>query len=81
VQEFIRKYKVSLLLVERTAFAPEYLTRDAWIMQYQPQAEEAIERLKQQSIPAMAKLMKSCAVLETEDYVVLDGECILKASP
>jgi hypothetical protein len=81
LQEFIHKYKVSLLLVERRAFTPEYLSRDAWIMQYQPQAAEAIERLKQQSTPAIAKLMKSCAVLETEDYVVLDGECILKASP
>jgi hypothetical protein len=81
VQEFVRKYKVSLLLVERRAFTPEYLSRDAWIMQYQPQAAEAIEQLKQRSIPAIAKLMESCAVLGTEDYAVLDGECILKASP
>jgi hypothetical protein len=79
LKDYIRKYDVSFLLVERRAFSPEYLARDSWIMQYQPAAGEAIEKLKNGVVPALQKVMTSCAAFESEDYVVLRAECVLNA--
>jgi hypothetical protein len=81
LQSFIMKYKVKFVLIERNAFTPEYLSRDTWMMQYQPAANKAIEELKAGSVPALQRLMASCAAFENEDYVLLNAECILAASP
>lgn len=80
-QDVIRKYNISFFLVEWSAFSPGYLSRDPWIMQYQPSVGEAIEMLTQDGKPAISRLMKSCAVFETDDFVVLDAACILRTSP
>jgi len=79
VQGFIRKYGVSLWLLERTSFTPEYVSRDTWIKQYQPEANEAVHRLKKGEVPALAAFMDRCSVYEDMHFVVLDARCILQA--
>jgi len=79
VQGFIRKYGVSLWLLERTSFTPEYVSRDTWIKQYQPEANEAVHRLKKGEVPALAAFMGRCSVYEDMHFVVLDARCILQA--
>ena len=80
LQSFIRKYEVTYLLVDREAFAPDYLAHDKWVMQYQPAAQEAIGRLRQGVEPACSRLMDRCSVLETNGMVLLSAECVLKAA-
>jgi len=80
LQSFIRKYEVTYLLVDREAFAPDYLAHDKWVMQYQPAAQEAIGRLRQGVEPACSRVMDRCSVLETNGMVLLSAECVLKAS-
>ncbi len=79
VQGFIRKYGVSFWLLDRRAFTPEHVSRDTWIKQYQPEANEAVHRLKKGELPALAAFMDRCSVYENARSVVLDARCILKA--
>ena len=79
---FIKKYGIDFWLLDRAAFTPEYLTngswQSSWIRQYQPAATEATDRLKQGTVPALARVMKRCAVVETEKFILVGGECIVK---
>ncbi|MBE9125820.1 MULTISPECIES: hypothetical protein [unclassified Coleofasciculus] len=84
VKSFIEKYGVDFWLLERNAFTPEYIANPGswtsrWIRQYQPAATEALERLEEGTVPALAKVMPRCSVLETENFVVVDTDCIRKA--
>ena len=73
---FMRKYGVKFWLLERTAFKPEYIADNKWIKQYQPAANTAIAKLQHLGVPVLSKLMKSCAVFETESLALLKAECI-----
>ena len=76
VRYLIQTYGVDFLLVKRTAFTPQYVATDDWIRQFQPAAEEALARLKRGIIPALAKVIERCYILETKDLIVLQAECI-----
>jgi hypothetical protein len=80
LQNFIRKYGIDYLLVDRESFTPEYLTHDRWISQYQPAAVEAAARLRQGVAPALSRLIERCSQLETNGMVLVSAECVLKAS-
>lgn len=76
LQSFIKKYGVTHLLVDRNAFTPEYAAGDKWIAQNQPAAKE---RLQQGVAPALSKFMDRCAVLKTDDMVLIAAECVMNA--
>ncbi len=80
LQNFIRKYGVDYLVVDRQAFDPDYLD-DKWIRQFQPAAEAARSRMGQGQEPALARLMDSCAVATDRKFVVISAECVLGAQP
>ena len=71
---FIHKYGVNFWLLDRAAFRPEYIANN-WIKQYQP-AAVAMAKLKQGTTPALLKLMKRCAVFQTQSLVLLETRCI-----
>ena len=75
VKDFIQKYHVTFWLLERSAFLPEYLTKNTWLQQYQPAAQQANANL-QKALPVLATLMNSCAVFETDNLVLIKTECI-----
>ena len=60
--------------------AADYLSGDKWIMQYQPAAKEAVARLKQGTEPALSRLTDRCAVLKTDDVVLIAAECVMNVS-
>ncbi|MGV0105524.1 Glycosyltransferase RgtA/B/C/D-like domain-containing protein [Nostoc sp. DSM 114160] len=75
VKDFIQKYHVTFWLLERSAFLPEYITKNTWLQQYQPAAQQANANL-QKTLPVLATLINSCAVIETDNLVLLKTECI-----
>ena len=79
IKEFIQKYHVTFWLLERSAFMPEYITKNTWLQQYQPAAQEANAKL-QKALPVLATLINSCTVLETDNLVLLKTECIKTVS-
>lgn len=75
IKDFIQKYHVTFWLLERSAFIPEYITKNTWLQQYQPAAQQANAKL-QKALPVLATLINSCAVFETDNLVLLNTECI-----
>jgi hypothetical protein len=80
LQNFIRKYGITFLMVDRKAFSSHYIERDSWMQQYQPAAAEALNKIEHGIVPALSRLMTTCAVFEGEEYVVLSSECILNSA-
>lgn len=78
VQDFIRKYKVDFWLIYRPELTLDYLMKNKWLNAFKPVTPEAIVKLKQGKTPALAKIMNRCSVLDTEDYMVVPTDCIMK---
>ena len=79
VQRFIQKYRVSFLLLDSSAFTPQYLTSDRWRRQHEPAVSEAVANLEKGTIPALAQVSDRCSVLQTEGLILLQAQCILDA--
>jgi len=79
LQQFVRDYRVGFFLVDRDAFEPGYVLSDKWLMQYRPAARNAIDHLSNGAVPALAKLVDRCSVLETNNMKLIPSDCILKA--
>jgi hypothetical protein len=81
LQSAIRDYGVDYWLVDRKAFTPRYLSKKGndWLLQFQPQADQARRSLETGVVPAIVPLMKSCAAVKTDEIVLLDAACILRS--
>src|SRR5262249_27130297 len=80
LQNFIKKYQIDFLLIEREAIDPNHLAKDRWLKLYQPATDEAVAALRQGITPALKRLCEQCEVVQTEDHIVVAADCILKAS-
>ncbi|MBD2459443.1 hypothetical protein H6G89_00155 [Oscillatoria sp. FACHB-1407] len=80
VKNLIKQYGINFFLIdtdtEINAFTPKYFRQNPWLMEHQPEADEAIARLQQPRKPALLRLIKPCSVLNTEASVVVDARCI-----
>lgn len=74
VKDFIEKYRITYWLLERSAFTSEYVADNNWLQQYQKAAQQAIINL--QNPPILSTLTDSCAVLKTNNLVLLKSECV-----
>lgn len=81
LQAVLRRYRIDYLLLDRRALTPAYLRQDIWLWQYQPAAGNAVQSLQQGQRPAVERLLKVCASIQTEQVVVLDAPCLLRAKP
>ena len=73
----IEKYNINLWLISKNAFAVEYLARNSWLQQFQPETNQAIETLSNQQKPILENYSNLCTILETEKHNVLDANCLL----
>ncbi|MGB7441093.1 MAG: hypothetical protein WA919_08510 [Coleofasciculaceae cyanobacterium] len=76
VDNFIQTYGVDFWLLDKGAFLPEYLSNNKWVQQYQPAANQALQKLKQGKKPVLAQIMESCRAFETQALFVLKAACI-----
>ena len=76
VRELIKKYGIDLWLIDRGAFSGEYIAANRWLRQY-PVAAEAIASLSDGSQPALAALVESCSVFQSDRFLVLEADCII----
>ncbi|MGF1479037.1 MAG: hypothetical protein ACFB4I_06050 [Cyanophyceae cyanobacterium] len=79
VQRFIQQYEVDFWLLEDNTFTLSYLNEgeNKWLKQYQLATAEAVDSLTQGEAPALAKLVETCAVFETQNFTVLAADCIV----
>ena len=75
VKRFIEKYGVDLIVVDKKAFEPGYLKSNRLIQQFLPE----LARREDVITSALASVMKSCAVFETEKLIVIDASLVLSA--
>lgn len=88
-KNFIQKYGVDFFLLEKGAFAPDYIKQYKWLQQYlspklpnDPLAKitwEANEGLQHGQVPSLSKV-QDCTAFQTKSFVVLQAECISKKS-
>lgn len=79
VQAFVQKYGVDFWLLERTAFTPAYLD-NRWLKLFEPANAEARKHLATAKTPVLAQAMKRCNLFETENFVVLQADCISRGT-
>lgn len=77
-QKLIQTYQPDFWLIDRKEFEPDYLPKNAWLMQYQPLATEIADRVRQGQTPALISVIQRCSAFETGPYVVLRTDCIAK---
>ncbi|MDY7021394.1 MAG: hypothetical protein SWJ54_08525 [Cyanobacteriota bacterium] len=79
LQNFIQTYNVDLILLDGDAFLPYYLTDNNWFRQWEFKAEEVEPILKPDTPPAIiATLVEQCSDYQTDAFIVVDANCILK---
>ncbi|NJN88183.1 MAG: hypothetical protein HC881_20175 [Leptolyngbyaceae cyanobacterium SL_7_1] len=78
----IQQYGIDYFLIESTAFDPTYLLSRKWFMHssFTPTVMEAIARLQQGTIPALAQLSPDCTALAVDTFRLLNADCILEQS-
>jgi hypothetical protein len=81
IQDFIRKYRIDFLLIDRNAFQPQAILNNPglknWLMQFQPATNEAIARLQRREKLAIVPLIKPCTVLKIRNLSILKAQCLL----
>lgn len=80
LKSFIDQYKINYLLLDKTAFTPEYLARKKWLLNssWQNETKQVIKQLKSKNIPALTKAIKPCTSISTKDLILVDTSCIKK---
>ena len=76
ITDFLQTYGVDFWLLDKSAFLPEYLKNNQWTQQYQPAANQALQRLEQGQKPVLVKTIEECTIFETEALLVLETGCI-----
>lgn len=80
IVNFINKYQVGFLLLDKNAFTLEYLQKQKWLnySSWQQETKQIIDRLESGHKPIIGKLISPCLVSSTEDLILLDAQCIAK---
>ncbi len=79
-QNLIRQYGVDFWLLDREWSTAQYLHNNGWFRRFQLIKEE-VAALQQGKVPALLGVVEQCTVFQTKDLVVLQADCIVKASP
>ena len=75
---FINRYNIDYLLLDRTAFTPEYLQTKNWLLysSWQNTTKKALSKLKTTDTFVLPPLVKTCSVISTKKANLLDTKCI-----
>jgi hypothetical protein len=75
---FIDRYGIDFILLDKTAFTPEYLQTKNWLVysSWQNVTNNAIKKIKSLKSFLLPPLIKTCAVVSTPQADLLDAECI-----
>lgn len=78
-KQLIQQYGVDFWMLDKRTFTPRYLSRQDWLTSFQPAYTEALTRLQQGNLPALAKLQPRCTVLEGQSVILMSAICILNS--
>ena len=77
---FIQKYDINYILLDKTAFTPEYLLKKDWLINssWSEETKKAIAQLESGNTPALTRFIPSCTAISTENLILFDTACIVK---
>ena len=83
LKNFIEQYDVTLWLVNRQAFMPEYLAGNKyWMNNYKTLAPKVLANLQRQQPSVLQGTIEGCTRFETDTFWVVGSSCIVeKLSP
>ncbi|MGB3533358.1 MAG: hypothetical protein WBA13_07560 [Microcoleaceae cyanobacterium] len=78
VQQFIEKYNINFWMIQPDAFSVDYVRQNNQISQLNPEAAIIVQNQLEIGIePILSTLTKNCTVLQINDIIVLETNCIL----
>jgi hypothetical protein len=80
LRSFIQRYGITHWLIAPNDMDMAALKHNRWVLQYQPQADQALVTLASGQVPVLAKLADRCETLNVNGYSVLDAQCIATAA-
>ncbi len=78
IQQMIERYGIDFWLLDRTTFTPEYLLNKPWLQSFEPAFSQALSRLQQGKISALANRANECVVFESQSLTLLKASCIIQ---
>jgi predicted AAA+ superfamily ATPase len=79
LQNLIQTHGFNFILLDQTAFTPEYLLKNHWLRQwYHSLGQEILADFEQGKTPALSQTLQQCSVLETEKVMVLEADCLME---
>ena len=80
LNSFIDKYSVDFILIDKTAFVPQYLQAKNWLIysSWRNTTEDAIALLETNTSFVLPPLIEACSVVSTPQANLLDTKCITK---
>jgi hypothetical protein len=80
VQSLIRKEGITHWLLDGKSFNLSELADDDWLLQYQPEMNNALASLQAGQVPALnnPKLQQACSVYNAEGLLLLSADCLLQ---
>ena len=82
LQSFIKQHNIDYIMIEKTAFTPEYLLEKDWLINssWKAETQNAITKLTTNYSPAIINFIEPCSVVTTENFNLISTDCILKNS-
>lgn len=77
VKSFLDRYQIDLWLIDKNAWQVEYLNKNLWLKQFQPECARAIAMIKQKKL-VLASLGNKCDLFSGSDFKVLSASCLNK---
>lgn len=83
--KFFTKYQIDLLLIDKNAFTIEYLIKDPWLQQFQPETDRAIKQLNEGQKPFLLQygdlakgkeLHDRCTIFQDKNNTLIDTNCL-----
>ncbi len=81
LEQIIDKYGIDFFLVEHSAFTPEYLLAQDWLIHRSDQSSITLAIEKMETQPAsliFPKVFVSCATQSTESWTLLEAQCLTR---
>ena len=77
LKRFIKDYGITLWLLDKGAFKPDYIQNSPWIQQHPQAALKALAQMQGKKKAPLLQATTSCQVLEDQALILIDAKCIV----
>ena len=76
---FINRYSIDFILLDKTAFTPEYLQDKSWLVysSWQNTTQKALKKFNNTNSFVLPSLIQSCSVVSTQQSYLLNTKCMI----